>query len=56
MNTEFLLAAKAAGLSIMSGYELFFFQGVDAFHLFTGQDVDQAALRLALKQGEGVSV
>ena len=51
-----LLAAKAAGLSIMSGYELFFFQGVDAFRLFTGQDVDQAALRLALKQGEGVSV
>ncbi|WP_165223980.1 shikimate dehydrogenase family protein [Affinirhizobium pseudoryzae] len=56
VDTEFLLAAKAAGLSIMSGYELFFFQGVDAFRLFTGQDVDQAALRLALKQGEGVSV
>lgn len=56
VDTEFLLAAKAAGLSIMSGYELFFFQGVDAFRLFTGQDVDQAALRQALKQGEGVNV
>lgn len=56
VDTEFLLAAKAAGLSIMSGYELFFFQGVDAFRLFTGRDVDQAALRQALKQGEGVSV
>ncbi|MFD1745098.1 shikimate dehydrogenase family protein [Rhizobium helianthi] len=56
VDTEFLLAAKAAGLSIMSGYELFFFQGVDAFRLFTGRDVDQAALRLALKQVEGVSV
>lgn len=55
VDTEFLLAAKAAGLSIMSGYELFFFQGVDAFRLFTGRDVDQAALRQALTQGEGVS-
>lgn len=55
VETEFLIAAKAAGLSILSGYELFFFQGVDAFQLFTGKDVDQAALRHALRQGEGGS-
>ncbi|MCO6387980.1 shikimate dehydrogenase [Aliihoeflea sp. 40Bstr573] len=48
VETEFLAAARAAGLAILSGYELFFHQGVDAFRLFTGVDVDQAALRAAL--------
>ena len=33
---------------MMSGYELFFHQGVDAFRIFTGREVDQAALRAAL--------
>jgi shikimate dehydrogenase len=32
----------------MSGYELYFYQGVDAFRLFAGQDVDASALRAAL--------
>jgi len=52
VETEFLMAARAAGLSILSGYELFFHQGVDAFQLFTGQEVDQAALRTALAKPE----
>jgi shikimate dehydrogenase len=33
----------------MTGYELYFFQGVDAFRIFTGFDVDAAALRKALQ-------
>ena len=32
--TEFIIAAKAAGASVMSGVSLFVFQGVDAFKLF----------------------
>lgn len=47
-DTAFLGDASAAGLQIISGYELFFYQGVDAFHLFTGLRVDEAALRRAL--------
>jgi shikimate dehydrogenase len=36
VETEFIQAARAAGLSILSGYELFFYQGVHAFELFAG--------------------
>jgi len=46
--TEFLEAARRNGRAIMSGYELFFFQGVDAFRLFTGHEVPQDRLRRAL--------
>jgi shikimate dehydrogenase len=50
MDTPFLRDAAASGLATMSGYELFFHQGVDAFRIFTGQDVDQPALRRALRE------
>ena len=46
--TRFLLRARAAGLEVLEGYELFFHQGVDAFEIFTGARVDEAALRKAL--------
>jgi shikimate dehydrogenase len=48
VETQFLTDARAAGLVVMSGYELYFHQGVDAFRLFTGQDVNQSALREVL--------
>lgn len=51
VNTPFLQAARKAGIAVMSGYELFLHQGIDAFRVFTGQDVDPAALRQALTQG-----
>jgi shikimate dehydrogenase len=47
-QTEFSLAAEAAGLAVLGGYELFIHQGLDAFRLFTGRSVDEAALRAAL--------
>ena len=50
VSTEFLRDAGAAGLAVMSGYELFFHQGVDAFRIFTGCDVDQPRLRAALAE------
>lgn len=52
VDTPFMTAAAGAGLELLSGYELFFYQGVDAFRHFTGQDVPEAPLRAALKAGE----
>ena len=52
VDTPFMLAARAAGLSAMSGYELFLYQGIDAFRLFTGRDIGEGPLREALKSHE----
>lgn len=52
VETQFLDDARAAGVPVMSGYELFFFQGVNAFGIFAGRDVDQAALRQLLRENE----
>ncbi|MCY4333442.1 MAG: shikimate dehydrogenase [Litoreibacter sp.] len=48
MKTGFLREAAAAGVQIISGYKLFFWQGVYAWKLFSGTDIDPAALRRAL--------
>jgi shikimate dehydrogenase len=46
LETEFLACAKARSLDILSGYDLFLFQGFDAFTIFTGVTVDaEAAMR-----------
>ncbi len=52
VETLFLQDARASGLEVMSGYELYFHQGVDAFRLFTGKTVDQMALRHVLAKRE----
>lgn len=49
-DTPFKLAAEAAGLKILSGYELFFHQGIDAFRIFTGLTPDLDALRRRLAE------
>ena len=46
--TNFLTRAREACLDILSGYELFLFQGIDAFRIFTGHEVDAGALRREL--------
>ena len=48
IETEFLRAARAAGLDTLSGYELFFQQGIKAFELFTGRVPPLDALRQRL--------
>lgn len=49
VDTHFLVAARRAGLLAVSGYELFFHQGVEAFGLFTGrQPPDLQILRTRL--------
>lgn len=53
VDTRFLQDAEAAGLKIISGYELFFFQGVHAWTHFAAKPLDQARLRSdLLTQGE----
>ncbi|WP_445679791.1 shikimate dehydrogenase family protein [Radicibacter daui] len=37
VDTRFKQEAEAAGIAVLSGYELFFHQGIDAFRLFTGR-------------------
>ncbi len=50
VETQFILDADAAGLQIISGYELFFFQGVNAWEFFCGLPIDQDRLRMDLLQ------
>ena len=52
IDTPFLVAARAAGLSVMSGYELHLHQAVDCFRIFTGREIDLAALRRTLAKSE----
>lgn len=40
LDTEFLQCAHAAGLQLVSGFDLFFYQGLDAFEIFTSVNVD----------------
>lgn len=48
VNTEFLTDARAQGLTIISGWELFFYQGVHAWRHFAGLPLDTSALRASL--------
>lgn len=53
VDTLFILAARAAGLTAMSGYELFLYQGIHAFRHFTGHDVAEGRLREELQAVAG---
>ncbi|TJZ84581.1 shikimate dehydrogenase family protein [Paracoccus hibiscisoli] len=55
VDTQFLRDAQAAGLDIISGYELFIGQGVDAWAIFTGLPLDQDRLRDDLAAGRDAS-
>ncbi len=48
VETQFLKDAESAGLTVISGYELFIGQGVDAWHIFTGVPLDRDELRIAI--------
>lgn len=48
VETQFLQDATQAGLVVISGYELFFFQGVHAWAHFAGLPLDEPALRASL--------
>ena len=48
VDTRFLADAQATGLDTLSGYELFFEQGMDCTEIFLGGPVDRTRLRQAL--------
>lgn len=52
VDTHFLQDADAERLQIISGYELFIGQGIDAWKLFTGLPLDYDRLRADLLQPE----
>lgn len=55
VDTQFLQDAAAEGLQVISGYELFFGQGVDAWRIFTGLPLDEARMRRELAEGKDIS-
>jgi len=50
VETEFLTDAAAEGLRVMSGWELYFYQGQHAFEIFHGRPIDEGLLRRALTE------
>ena len=50
VETQFLADAAAEGLEVMSGWELYFYQGLHAFQIFHGIPLDEALLRRALTE------
>jgi shikimate dehydrogenase len=50
IDTEFLRTAAAAAIDTLSGYELFFQQGIKAFELFTGRVPPLDSLRQQLTE------
>jgi shikimate dehydrogenase len=50
LETDFLRLCKARGVARLSGFELFLYQGLDAFEIFTGLPVGREAALAALKE------
>ncbi len=50
VDTQFLCNAAAEGLQVVSGWELYFYQGLHAYEIFHDRSVDEARLRQALTQ------
>lgn len=55
VDTAFLLDAKANGLAIISGWDLFFFQGLHAWRIFSDLPCDGDLLRQNLSRNEETS-
>ena len=53
-DTQFLKDAAAAGLAVISGWELFYWQGVHAWKHFSGTPLDEGQLREALLTSDEV--
>ncbi len=53
-DTRFLADAEAEGLAVISGYELFIYQGLHAWDIFAGRPLDEATMRADLLSGKDV--
>lgn len=54
VNTRFLQDARAEGLQVITGYELFIGQGVDAWSIFSGLPLDLDRIRQDLADGKDI--
>ncbi len=54
-NTQFLTGAAQMGLTCITGWELFFHQGIDAWSLFSERPVTPAALKADLRHSGDIS-
>lgn len=50
VETQFLADAAAEGLTILSGWELYFYQGLHAVSIFHDREIEEASLRRALAE------
>ncbi len=48
--TRFLSDAAAEGLQVVSGWELYFYQGLHAYEIFHGRPMDEVLLRRVLTE------
>ncbi len=55
VDTEFLVTSHGKGLKIVSGFDLFFYQGVDAFEIFTDVEVDPLPALKRFKETFGIN-
>ena len=54
IDTEFLKACREANLQIVSGFELFFYQGLDSFEFWTASKVDEHDVKKAFLRDHDV--
>lgn len=54
LDTEFLKTCRQANLRIVSGFELFFYQGLDSFEFWTEQKADEKDVREAFIRESGI--
>ncbi|HCL68873.1 MAG: shikimate dehydrogenase [Gammaproteobacteria bacterium] len=45
LDTQFLRTCRQANLSVVTGFELFFYQGLESFEFWTGQSIDEHNLK-----------
>ena len=55
LDTEFLKTCRAANLQVVSGFELFFYQGLDSFEFWTKQKADEKGVREAFIRQSGIN-
>lgn len=53
LRTEFIQQCDGAGLAVITGFELFLFQGLDAFRCFTGITVEPEEVRETVESWMG---
>ena len=56
LDTPFLRTCRQANLSVVSGFELFFYQGLESFEFWTGQSVDEHDVRDAFVNESGIDL